>query len=132
MRLIAPQFVQGLVQSNRNDVQDAKAICIAVGLADMRFAPVQTEQQQYATQEHRGRQLARQQRTAISNQIRGLLAEYGLVLRPEPPQLRRKLLELLEDAGNGLDPEMRDLTGGSSMSTAIAFDCSGSRSASPR
>lgn len=48
-RLIALQFVQGLVQSNRNDVQDAKAICIAVGLADMRFAPVQTEQQQYAT-----------------------------------------------------------------------------------
>ena len=78
------------------------------------------------------RQLAGQQRTAISNQIRGLLAEHGLVLRPGLPQLRRRLLELLEDAGNGLDPEMRDLTSRPSMPTAIAFDCSGSRSASPR
>ena len=43
------------MKSNKNDVQDAKAICIAVGLAGMRFAPVQTEQRQYATQAHRVR-----------------------------------------------------------------------------
>ena len=71
------------------------------------------------------RQLAGQPRTAISNQLRGLPAEYG-------PQLRRRLLERLEDAGNGLELEMRGLTGGSSMSTAIAFDCSRLNSASPR
>ena len=108
-RLIAPKFVKGLVKSNKNDTQDAKAICIAVGLADMRFAPVQTEQRQYATQAHRVRQLTVQQRTAVGNQIRGFLAEFGLVLPQGLHHLRRKLPELLEDAGNGLPPEERDL-----------------------
>ena len=42
-RLIAPKLVKGLAKSNQNDAQDAKAICIAAGQADMRFAPVQTD-----------------------------------------------------------------------------------------
>lgn len=108
-RLIAPKFVKGLVKSNKNDVQDAKAICIAVGLEDMRFAPVQTEARQYATQEHRARQLLVQQRTAVANQIRGFLGEFGLVLPQGLCHLRSKLPEILEDADNKLLPRVREL-----------------------
>lgn len=108
-RLIAPKFVKGLVKSNKNDAQDAKAICIAAGLEDMRFAPVQTEARQHAAQEHRARQLLVQQRTAAGNQIRGFLAEYGLVLPQGLHHLRSKLPEILEDADNGLQPGVREL-----------------------
>ena len=111
-RLIAPQFVKGLVKSNKNDAQDARAICIAAGLEDMRFAPVQTEVRQHAAQERRARRLAVQQRTAAGNQTRGFLAEYGLGLPLGLHCLRSKLPEILEDADNGLLPRTRELLEG--------------------
>lgn len=108
-RLIAPQFVKGLVKSNKNDVQDAKAICLAVGLPEMRFAPVQSEPQQYVAQAHRVRDLLQKQRTMVGNQIRGFLLEYGIGVRVGMAHLRAELPYILEDAGNGLSWEFREL-----------------------
>ena len=52
-----------------------------------------------------------QQRTAVDNQFRGFLAEFGLVLPQGLHHLWRRLPELLEDAGNELYPDERDLLG---------------------
>lgn len=47
--------------------------------------------------------------TALSNQIRGLLAEFGLVIPQGLAQLRQRLPVLLQDLDNELTPMMRQL-----------------------
>jgi transposase len=42
VKLIAPQFVKPYVKSNKNDANDAEAICEAVGRPTMRFVSVKT------------------------------------------------------------------------------------------
>src|SRR5713226_6461209 len=79
VRLIAPQFVKPYVQSNKNDANDAEAICEAMSRPKMRFVAVKTVEQQDIQAVHRIRAGLIEQRTAKGNQIRGLVAEYGLV-----------------------------------------------------
>ncbi len=80
VRLISPQFVKPYVKSNKNDAADAEAICEAVARPNMRFVPIKTVEQQAVLSVHRVRQGFVKARTAQANQIRGLLAEFGLVL----------------------------------------------------
>jgi transposase len=80
VKIMSPQFVKPYVKSNKNDANDAAAIAEAVTRPDMRFVPIKTIEQQDALLMHRARQLAVKQRTAQVNQIRGLLAEYGIIL----------------------------------------------------
>ncbi len=79
MKLIAPQFVKPYVKSNKNDANDAEAICEAMSRPSMRFVAVKTVEQQDIQATHRIRSELIGQRTAKANQIRGLVAEYGLV-----------------------------------------------------
>ncbi|ONQ17285.1 IS110 family transposase, partial [Burkholderia cenocepacia] len=79
VRLMAPQFVKPYVKTNKNDAADAEAICEAVARPNMRFVPIKTESQQAVLAVHRARQSFVKARTAQANQIRGLLAEFGLV-----------------------------------------------------
>jgi len=109
VKLIAPQFVKPYVQSNKNDANDAEAICEAMGRPKMRFVAVKTVEQQDIQAVHRIRAGLIEQRTAKGNQIRGLVAEYGLVAPRELVQLRRALPVWLEDAGNGLSDRFRRL-----------------------
>ena len=108
-RLMNAQFVKAYVKSNKNDWRDAEAICEAVGRPTMRFVPVKTVEQQSIQHLHRARSLAVSQRTALANQMRGFLFEYGLVLRQGIGTLRRRVVELVEDAENGLPMAMREL-----------------------
>src|ERR1700731_105367 len=80
VRLIAPQFVKPYVKTNKNDVADAEAICEAVARPNMRFVPVKNVEQQAVLAQHRVRQGCIKARTAQANQIRGLLAEFGLII----------------------------------------------------
>lgn len=80
VRLISPQFVKPYVKTNKNDVADAEAICEAVGRPNMRFVPVKNVEQQAVLALHRVRQGFIKARTAQANQIRGLLAEFGLIV----------------------------------------------------
>src|SRR5258708_34621274 len=80
VKLIAPQFVKPYVKTNKNDVADAEAICEAVGRPNMRFVPSKSIEQQAILSVHRVRQGFVKARTAQANQIRGLLAEFGLVI----------------------------------------------------
>jgi transposase len=79
VKLIPPQFVKPYVKSNKNDARDAEAICEAMSRPDMRFVTVKTIDQQDIQATHRVREELKARRTAKANQIRGLVAEYGLV-----------------------------------------------------
>ena len=109
VKLMAPQFVKPYVKSNKNDANDAEAICEAVGRPTMRFVSVKTIVQQDLQAIHRIRSELVRQRTAKANQIRGLLAEYGIVVGRQVTTLRRALPELLENAENGLSFDFRAL-----------------------
>ena len=111
VKLIAPQFVEPYVKSNKNDAADAEAICKAVGRPNMRFVPIKNNEQQSLLSLHRARQGFVAQRTAQGNQIRGLLAEFGLVIPVGIRCIERKLPEFLQDAENGLSGASRALVG---------------------
>jgi transposase len=109
VKLIAPQFVKPYVKTNKNDAADAEAICEAVGRPNMRFVPIKNTEQQSLLGLHRARQGFVAQRTAQANQIRGLLAEFGLVIPVGIRCIERKLPEFLQDADNGLPGASRAL-----------------------
>jgi len=109
VKLIAPQFVKPYVKSNKNDAADAEAICEAVGRPSMRFVPIKSHEQQSVLGLHRARQGFVAARTAQANQIRGLLAEFGLVIPVGIGAIARKLPDFLEDAENGLSSVSRTL-----------------------
>ncbi len=109
VKLMAPQFVKPYVKSNKNDANDAEAICEAVARPTMRFVAIKTIAQQDIQAVHRIRSGLVQQRTAKVNQIRGLLAEYGIVVGRRVDTLRNALPLLLEDADNGLTMDFRML-----------------------
>jgi transposase len=112
VKLIAPQFVKPYVKGNKNDANDAEAICEAVGRSNMRFVPIKTVEQQNIQALHRVRTELVRQRTAKVNQIRGLLGEYGIVVRQGVAVLRKALPDILEDAENGLMSDFRALLAG--------------------
>src|SRR5450830_217696 len=112
VKLIAPQFVKPYVKSNKNDANDAEAICEAMSRPSMRFVAVKTIEQQDIQATHRIRAGLIEQRTAKANQIRGLIAEYGLVAPKELLMLRRAIPCWLEDADNGLTARFRRLLNG--------------------
>lgn len=73
-KLINPKFVKAYVKSNKNDFNDAEAICEAASRPNMRFVPVKTIEQQDMLAIHRARELIVRTRTRLANQIRSLLA----------------------------------------------------------
>lgn len=113
VRLIAPQYVKPYVKSQKNDAADAAAICEAATRPHMRFVALKSVEQQSLLALHTVRQGLVKQRTALSNQIRGLLAEFGLVIPQPLAQLRQRLpvlvLVLVQDLDNELTPMMRQL-----------------------
>jgi transposase len=109
VRMIAPQFVKPYVKSNKNDAADAEAICEAVSRPSMRFVPEKSIEQQDIQSLHRIRSLLVSRRTAQSNQIRGLLSEYGVIVPKGIRYVRKRVPEVLEDAENGLSDLFREL-----------------------
>lgn len=109
VRLMAPRFVTPYRKNDKNDGNDAEAICEALGRPNMRFVPIKSVEQQAVLSVHRARELLVGQRTALINQIRGLLSEYGIVVGPGAGRLRQALPEILEDAENALPGLAREL-----------------------
>ena len=107
VKLIAPQYVKPYVKGNKNDYNDAEAIAEAAQRPNMRFVPIKTQEQQDIQALHRLRERGVKERTALVNQIRGLLAEYGIVIRLGITAVRKALPEILEDGENGLTPRGR-------------------------
>lgn len=109
VKLMAPQFVKPYVKTNKHDAADAEAICEAVDRPNMRFVPVKTGEQQAVLSIHRAREGFVKARTAQANQIRGLLAEYGIVIPQGISRVVRHLQDSLEDAENELPGVFREL-----------------------
>jgi len=109
VRLISAQYVKAFARGQKNDRNDAEAICEAASRPTMRIVAVKSADQQQILALHRVRDLLVKQRTASVNQLRGLLAEFGVIA----PQGRRAIMtalpDILEDASNGIPPMMREL-----------------------
>jgi len=125
VRLIPPQHVKPFVKGNKNDRNDAFAITEAARRPNLHCVEPRTIAETELIQVHRLRQRQVEERTALINQIRGFLNEYGIVVAAGKSHLYRKLPELLADTGNGLSEPARDLfqslyTEWQELNTAIA------------
>ena len=109
VRLISPQFVKPFRKGGKNDGNDAEAIYEALIRPSMRFVPIKCVESQATLALHRVRQRLVGKRTALINQIRGLLAEFGVSIPQGACQVRRALPLVLEDADNGLPSLMREI-----------------------
>src|ERR1700687_2522936 len=81
VRLMPAQYVKPYVKTNKSDYIDAEAIAEAVGRPTMRFVPIKNDDQLDMQSLHRVRERWVMRRTAVVNQIRGLLLERGITLR---------------------------------------------------
>ncbi len=103
--LVVPYRLQG--KGGKNDANDAAAVCETASRPNMHFVPVKTTVQQGLLCVHRLREGLKEDRTASINRIRGMLAEFGLVVSKSPEKLRETLTDMLEDASNDLSGLVR-------------------------
>jgi transposase len=104
VKLMAPQYVKPYVKTNKNDLRDAEAIAEAVTRPSMRFVPIQEVDQQDIQALHRVRERLMGARTALINEMRGLLAEYGMVLPKGAKAFRNAVVEKLDAEQAKLTP----------------------------
>lgn len=109
VRLISPQFVKPYVKSNKNDRNDAEAICEAVGRPSMRFVPPKSPEQLEIQAVHRIRQRVVASRTRLVNQVRGLLGEHGVVVARDITRIRRALGEIADSNESGFGDILIDM-----------------------
>ena len=96
-RLIAAEFVVPFRQGGKNDGNDALAIAIAARQPTMRFVPIKTVEQQTILSWHRARAGFNEERTALINRLRGLLAEFGITIAQSSERLLKALPGLSSD-----------------------------------
>lgn len=109
VKLISPQFVKPFIQGNKNDSNDVRAIVAAYLSPEMRFVPPKTLEQQDLQSLHRARSLFMKHRNAYANQIRGLLAEYGVIIPQGIGAIKSHIPKILEDADNELTGLIREI-----------------------
>ena len=102
-RLIPPAYAKAYVRRNKNDAADAAAICEAASRPSMRLVAVKSVEQQGAAGIHRVRDLLMKQHTMLRNQLRGLLAEFGVAAAKGNRGLQ-ELLAVLADREDGRIP----------------------------
>lgn len=107
-KLMAAQYVKPYVKTNKNDRADAEAICEAVTRPNMRFIAIKSVEQQEVLSLHRIRHGLIKRRTALANETRGLLLEFGLSLPQGIGHLRKSLPRIIEDLHNCLTLIQRD------------------------
>ncbi|MEQ1530083.1 MAG: IS110 family transposase [Methylococcales bacterium] len=107
--LLNARYVKGFLVGNKNDFNDAQAICDAVSRPNKRVVAIKTIEQQDMQLIHNMRRDLIDKRTALVNQIRGSLYERGIVIAQGINQLRKELCFILEDAQNPLSSVCREL-----------------------
>ena len=107
--LLNARYVKAFVVGNKNDFNDAEAIYTAVTRPNKRTVAVKNLEQQEMQMLHRLRQDLIDQRTALTNRIRGFLSELGIVIPQGVNQVRKQIPLILEDAENGLPSLSREL-----------------------
>ena len=109
VKIMHPSHVKPYIGKGKNDERDAAGICEAVSRPKMLFVPAKDSSQQDIQSIHRIRSRLVESRTALVNQIRGLLAEYGIIFPVGIKHIRKELPFVLEDAENGLSFEFREM-----------------------
>ncbi|AWK41674.1 IS110 family transposase [Photorhabdus laumondii] len=109
IRLIPTQHVKALCKNQKNDANDALAICETACRPGIHFVLVKTLEQQDIKALCSARQLKVEQRTALVNQIRALPAEQGIVIPASIQQLRQALPDILEEGNHSLSFVLRRL-----------------------
>ena len=109
VRIMASKFVIPYRQNEKNDANDAEAICEAASRPKTRFVSVKSEEQQAVLCLHRIRQGAIKDRTARINRLRGLLSEFGIIMPKGRYPAQNAITGILEDAENGLPMLAREL-----------------------
>src|SRR4029434_7816315 len=102
VRLLAPQYVTPFRQGQKNDPNDALALTEAGQRPNIATVPIKSVEQQDLQALHRVRERLVKNRTALVNQVRGLLREYGIVIPQGIARLRKRLPRVIEEAENGL------------------------------
>jgi transposase len=103
--IIPAKTVAPYRQGHKTDANDALAVVEATRRSDLKLAPLKSVEQQGMQSVQRSRELLVQNRVGLSNHIRGLLLEFGIVIPQGWAALHRRIPEILEDAENGL-PDM--------------------------
>lgn len=109
VRMISPQFVKPFVKGNKNDGNDAQAIVEAAQRPTMRFVPVKTIEQQDIQSLHRARSRLVNNRTGLVSQMRGILAERGIVFPKSITRARREIPRIVRDLTQELSSLCREL-----------------------
>jgi transposase len=110
VKLISPQFVKPFVKGNKNDRNDAEAIVEAASRPTMRYVSVKTILQQDMQSLLRMREGCVEMRTKLGNQLRGLLAEYGIILPQGIYHIRKSTPKLFDrNIENGLTDVLKEL-----------------------
>jgi len=109
VRLIPAQYVKPYVKTNKSDFIDAEAIAEAVGRPTMRFVPIKSDDQLDLQSLHRVRERWVMRRTAVVNQIRGLLLERGITVRKGRSYIEAALPSILADTVEKLSGVVREL-----------------------
>jgi transposase len=109
VKLMAPQFVKPYVKSNKNDSRDAEAIAEAVTRPTMRFVPIKDVDQQDIQALHRVRERLIGERTALVNEVHGLMHEYGIVMPKGVAKFRQAVVGKLEAEKDKLTPLSQEM-----------------------
>ena len=109
VRLMPAQYVKPYVKTNKNDYIDAEACADAVTRPTMRFVPIKSDDQLDLQSLHRVRERWVVRRTAVINQIRGMLLERGITIRKGRIHIEESLPGILEDPDNKLSGALRVL-----------------------
>jgi transposase len=108
VRIVSPQFVKPFVRGNKNDSNDAEAICEAIQRPSMRFVPAKTMAQQDIQSLHRCRQRLVNHRTALISQRRGILLDRGVAFGRSAARARAMIPRIIADPENDLSPMARE------------------------
>ena len=111
VKLMAPQFVKAYVKSNKNDMRDAEGMSEAVTRPTMRFVPIKGIDQQDIQALHRVRERLMGARTALVNEVHGLLLEYGIMVPKGVAKCRQAVIEKLASEQDKLTPLSQEMFG---------------------
>lgn len=113
VKLISPQYVKPYIQRNKNDFRDAQGIMEASFWSGTPYVTPKTVEQQDIQSLLRIRANYIEMRTTVSNQIRGLMKEYGVFVAAGYQHLLKALPSIIErDNENGLSQMMKELIDG--------------------
>jgi len=102
VKIIPAKAVAPFRQGHKTDANDALAVAEAARRPNVKLSPLKSVDQQSLQAIQRSRELLVQNRTALSNHVRGLLMEFGLVIPQGWSALHEQIPEILEDGENEL------------------------------